>query len=719
MQHPDQDIRNRLLIARLPAMPQILIKLIELLQADDAGMPELAALIAKDAGMASKILAVANSSAYQRHNRTVGLEQALVSLGTDMIKTLVISESVFQTFNNFPHSGSTDLRAFWKGSLTTAVIARDIARVIDYPHVEEAYLAGLLHNVGRLALLATAPKEYAYNFTARDDEELCAVEQRTLEITHAEAGAWLIERWNLDSFLADSVLYHHEPVPRLEAAHPLIRIVRLAHQLCYHAEAPQGAGEAAALCGIEEDKLDAFVKSAARQVARAAEALGIDLAGADDVPAPPAAPPAPVDPVQARLSEEVRNMVLVQEMGQSFARQQGEAGMLDAMTRSARILFDLETTVILLESPTGHALQGAGSGEAQQRLSEFAVPLNKPGLLADAANHRQLAFAARAGGMGAGVGIAEEQLFRIVGSEALVCLPLVAGQRCLGMIVGGVPAWQLPLLQKKERFLQAFGSQAANALETALSERGHARRQVAHVAEEYREASRRVVHEVNNPLSIIKNYLSVLDAKLARREPVVSEMSILNEEIDRVGHLINGLADLQPSDAGSVTNVARVVEDVLRLFRATDFLPASVQVLTRMQDGPQEIDGDADLLKQILVNLVKNAIEAQPGGGRIEIANRGLVNRERRLYVELVVSDAGPGLSQEVLANLFNAVKSSKEGKHHGLGLSIVHSLVKKLNGMISCRSGANGTSFELLLPARGSTSQLAPVQARGVVDSV
>ncbi|KQV47700.1 HDOD domain-containing protein [Duganella sp. Root336D2] len=716
MQHPEQDIRNRLLIARLPAMPQILIKLIELLQADDAGMPELAALIAKDAGMASKILAVANSSAYQRHQRTVGLEQALVALGTDTIKTLVISESVFQTFSSFPHSGSTDLRAFWKGSLSTAVIARDIARALAYPHVEEAYLAGLLHNVGRLALLATAPKEYAYNFSARDDEELCAVELRTLEITHAEAGAWLIERWNLDSFLADSVLYHHEPLPRLEAAHPLIRIVRLAHQLCYHADAPQAAAAAAALCGVEEDKLDAFVKSAARQVARAAEALGIDLAGAGELPAPPAAPPAPVDPVQARLSEEVRNMVLVQEMGQCFARQQGEAGMLDAMTRSARMLFDLGTTVILLESPTGHALQGAGSGEAQQRLAEFTVPLNKPGLLADAANQRQPAFAARAG---AGLGIAEEQLLRIVGSEALVCLPLVAGQRCLGMIVGGVPAWQLPLLQKKQRFLQAYGSQAANALETALSERGHARRQLAHVAEEYREASRRVVHEVNNPLSIIKNYLSVLDAKLARREPVVSEMSILNEEIDRVGHLINGLADLQPSDGACLANVARVVEDVLRLFRATDFLPASVQVITRMQDGPQEIDGDADLLKQILVNLVKNAIEAQPDGGRIEIANRGLVNRERRLYVELAVGDAGPGLSQEVLANLFTAVQSSKQGKHHGLGLSIVHSLVKKMNGMISCRSGANGTSFELLLPARGSTSQLAPVQARGAVDSV
>ena len=95
MHQSDHDIRNRLLIARLPAMPQILIKLIEHLQADDAGMPELAALIAKDAGMTSKILSVANSSAYHRNNRAVGLEQSLVSLGTDMIKTLVISESVF------------------------------------------------------------------------------------------------------------------------------------------------------------------------------------------------------------------------------------------------------------------------------------------------------------------------------------------------------------------------------------------------------------------------------------------------------------------------------------------------------------------------------------------------------------------------------------------------------------------------------------------------
>jgi HD-like signal output (HDOD) protein/signal transduction histidine kinase len=709
MHQPDQDIRNRLLIARLPAMPQILVKLLGHLQADDLGMQELAALIAKDAGITGKILAVANSSAYHRSARTVNLEQSLVALGTDMIKTLVISDSVFQTFNSFPHSGSTDLRAFWKNSLSAAVIARDLAQRIGYAQLEEAYLAGLLHNVGRLALLATAPKEYAFNFTARDDADLCAVEQRTLQITHAEAGAWLVERWQLDSFLADSVLYHHEPSERLEASHPLIRIVRLAHLLTAHADDADALADGLALCGIEPEQVDEIIDHAARQVEKSAAHLGIDLSGADQIPAPPAYAP-PADPVQQRLSEEVRNLMLVSEVGQIFARQQGEGAILEAMTRAARLLFDFEHAVVLLENPTGHALIGAPTSNTQ-RIAEFSIPLAKGGVVAEAALTRRLALVRR----DQPLGLAEEQLLRMLGSETLVCVPLVAGARCLGVMVGGVATWQLPTVHKRERFLYSFGAQAAQALETALSERGHARRQLAQVAEEYRQASRRVVHEVNNPLAIIKNYLSVLDEKLANNEPVAGEMSILNEEIDRVGQLVGSLAELQPVDSAPLpTDVAKVAADVVRLFRATDFVPASVEIVVSIAEDASCIEGDADILKQILVNLVKNAIEALAGsGGRIEIAGRGYVNRERRLYLELVVSDTGPGLSREVLANLFSAVRSTKDGEHRGLGLSIVHNLVKKLQGHISCRSGGTGTAFEILLPAHAGATGAPALPAR------
>jgi len=714
MHQPDQDIRNRLLVARLPAMPQILVKLLGHLQADDLGMQELAALIAKDAGMTGKLLTVANSSAYHRGNRAANLEQSLVSLGTDMIKTLVISDSVFQTFNNFPHSGSTDLRAFWKNSLAAAVIARDVARRMDYQHLEEAYLAGLLHNVGRLALLATAPKEYGFNFTALDDEDLCAVEQRTLQITHAEAGAWLVERWQLDSFLADAILYHHESSERLESAHPLIRIVRLAHLMSAHPDDTAALAEGALLCGLEQGEIGEMLASAARQVDKAAVHLGIDLAGADDIPAPPAYAPPVVDPVQQRLSEEVRNLVLVSEVGQAFARQEGESALLESMTRTARILFDFDNTVILLENPTGQLLVGA-PGIATARIAEFAIPLAKGGPIAAAALARRPAYLQRGGDA---LGLPEEQLLRMLGTEGLVCLPLVSGARCLGMLVGGVAAWQLAACQKRERFLQSFGTQAASALESALQERVNARRQVASVADEYREASRRVLHEVNNPLSIIKNYLSVLDSKLERQEPVASEMSVLNEEIDRVGQLIGTLADIKPLETGPrATDAVKVAEDVVRLFRAGQFVPSNVQIATALHDDARLVEGDADTLKQILVNLVKNAVEALAvsGGGRIEIANRGHVHRERRLYLELSVSDTGPGLAPEVMANLFAAVKSTKDGPHRGIGLSIVHGLVKKLNGHIACRSGRTGTAFEILLPAWSGASAAPALPARAL----
>jgi HD-like signal output (HDOD) protein/signal transduction histidine kinase len=707
MHQPDQDIRNRLLIARLPAMPQILIKLLGHLQADDLGMPELAALIANDAGMTVKLLAVANSSAYHRPGRAVNLEQSLVALGTDMIKTLVISDSVFQTFNNFPHSGSADLRAFWKNALSTAVIARDLARAMQYVHHEEAYLAGLLHNVGRLALLAAAPREYAFNFNARDDEDLCAVEQRTLEITHTEAGAWLIERWRLDSFLADAVLYHHEPSARLASAHPLIRIVRLAHVLSAHSHDIEQIEQAAPLCGLDVDEAQAMLSRAACQVEKAALHLGIDLAGADDIPAPPAHAPVMLDPVQQRLAEEVRNLVLVSEIGQTFARHTDEGELLESVTRSARILFDFDNTVILLENPTGQTLVGAPTG-TQQRIAQFSIPLQQGGLVADSALGRKLAFIRRDGQP---LGLAEEQLFRLLGSDSMVCLPLVSGQRCLGVIVGGVASWQVPAVQKRASFLQSFGAQAAIALDNAWSERGQSRKQLAQVADDYREATRRVVHEVNNPLSIIKNYLSVLDHKLAQHEAVTGEMSILNEEIDRVGHLITGLADLKTDpDAPRTADLASVVDDVLRMFHATAFIPASVEMVVNMQEPARRIDGEPDTLKQILVNLVKNAIEAlAPRGGRIEITNRGHINRDRKLYLELVVSDTGPGLPIDVLAKLFSEVGSTKGGANRGLGLSIVDSLVKELKGQIACRSSRAGTSFEILLPAHVDAAAQSP----------
>lgn len=706
MSSSDQDIRNRLLLAKLPTMPAILLKLLELCQNENAGMAELAKLIENDIGMSTRVLNVANSAAYHREDRKVGLLQALNVLGSDLIKTLVISESVLQTLNAFPHTGSIDLRGFWKHALTTAVMAREIAQKMDYAKVEEAYLAGLLHDVGRLALMASAPNEYGSNFLAQDDAHLCQVEQSTLQISHAEAGAWLIERWGLDSFMADSILYHHEPVARIATTHPLIRVVHLAHCLsCQDPESaiPEAAGH---LCTLSDEDLHTILLGATAQVKKSAGYLGIDLTGADDLkPAKAFSPTVTVVPAansaQQKLADNVRNISLLAEMGQSLARQKDDIQLLGMIRQTAHIIFNLDCTIILLKNGSGQLLVGASVGPQHRRLAEFTIPMLGGRGIAEAVLQGQLMFLNREH---AGLGLAEEQLLRVFSTEYLICVPLVIGTRSLGVMVGGVPAWLVEDLKRNERFLQSFGAQAATALEAAAQVRGEIDRRITSIKQEHAESSRRVVHEVNNPLSIIKNYLSVVDEKLTRQEPVDEELSILNEEIDRVGCLVNEFIGTTSKPQEGVTDINRVVNDLVRLFRESRFLPSSVQISARMSAQPSEIEGSIHTLKQILVNLIKNAVEAVPKGGSIEIIHNGRVQRDGREYLVLCVKDNGPGLPAEVLDNLFSPVESTKEGENHGIGLSIVHLLVKKLNGEIRCSSSQAGAVFEIYLPARTVT---------------
>lgn len=710
MQPAELDIRSRLSSASLPVMPQILLQLMEHCQTEDIGMAELAKLVAKDAAMTARILRVASSSAYPRRTQLVSLEQSLLTIGIDMVKTLVISESVFKIFGDLSQANAPDLCAFWKHSLLTALTARLIGEKMHYPHAEEAYLAGLLHDVGRLALLSVAPREYTVNFYAHDDDNLCALEQRTLQLTHAEAGAWLIEQWNLDSFLADSVLYHHEPLARLAQAHPLIRIVSLADFLSRPAQEEAACEAAGALCGLDGNALAAINRSAAEQLKEAADYLGIDLGDADVAAPTIAHTPAPIQPsAKDRLNEKVRNIVLASEAGKSFARQPDETGLLETVVRTAGILFDFKDATIFRLDAQGQALKGTPTGEQRLRLAGLSIPLKGGGKIAEAALQGRPGFIAHDDHP---LGVCEEQLQRLLGKACLVCLPLGGKDRCAGVLVGSVEPWQFAELKQREDFLMAFAGQAASALKALLTGNDEGSPQDGALAEEYREASRRVAHEVNNPLSIIKNYLSVLDRKLTKNESVGGEMSILNEEIDRVSQLINGLADLAPAAQKGATDLHRTVMGVVQLFQDTGSLPPLVQIAVHKPAQAMSVDSDVNSLKQILMNLIKNAVEAMPNGGKIEIGTHGLVNRDGRMHVELQVKDTGPGIPANVMAKLFSPVQSTKGGEHRGLGLSIVHSLVKKMHGHISCRSDKDGTAFEILLPVSSNSDQAPTLRA-------
>lgn len=732
----DTDARLRLGAVRLPALPEILLKLMQLYRRDDAAMSDFVALIAQDAAMAAKVMAVANSAAYRSRGPQQGLDRALSLLGTEMVKTLVISQSIFQAFYDIPQLRRIDLGPFWQHAMLAAAVAREAARHLGYPREDEAYLAGLLHDIGRLGLLAAAPELVADDFLGPDDRASCEHERRQLQVSHAEAGAWLIDRWRLDDYVADSVRYHHEPLPRLAATHPLIRIVAFAH---WAAELPADAPwviEAGALCGMTAVQVAEVAAQARAKLAVSAEQLGLSLQAAGGAGRAPAA--------ADRLRDELAPMMLAATVLNELPVQAAEAERLQRLADAARIVFQFSEVVVMVPGAQAPAQAsflrwvGAALPTAQAALpaqwQEFTLPSAAGTRLGDGLAARRPVFVARADATPA-LSIAEDQLLRLLGTEQLVCLPLSPQPPATGMAAG--PAAVAPPrgalicagdaalvhgLRSRQAFLTAFMAQAEAVQARAWRGAAAAERALADQTAQQLDAARNLAHEVNNPLSIIQNYLALLHTRLgagtapAEAAVIGADIAVLQEEVARVGRLVQALAAPVAAAPSGVVDVNRLIADVVRLTRQA---PGGdgVEILGLGHDGSPVALGDRDQLEQVLVNLVTNAIEAVAAApsdgrgptGRIVVANNGLVNRDGRLMLELSVRDDGPGLPAELLPRLFAApgtgetatMPSGKPGADRGRGLAIVHRLVTGMGGLIQCRSSAIGTSFDLFLPQR------------------
>lgn len=216
--------------------------------------------------------------------------------------------------------------------------------------------------------------------------------------------------------------------------------------------------------------------------------------------------------------------------------------------------------------------------------------------------------------------------------------------------------------------------------------------------------ARKFAHEVNNPLGIINNYLTSLKLKVADENDIDQELGIISEEIGRISLMIRQLDIFGESSAPVIelTDINLVITDIVQL--VTSSLPAESHIsLSFAPDlSLPAVWTSADGIKQIVINLLKNAIEALDGDGSVmlktflaEAAEQGV---GRRVVIE--VADDGPGLPEVVRKDLYKPFISTKRGPHSGLGLSIVQKTVNQLGGTISCSSKPDrGTTFSISVP--------------------
>ncbi len=199
-------------VTGLPTMPQMFDALNKLLLNPRTSAKEVARVIASDPPVAAKVLKVVNSPFYGFPNRITTITHAIVILGFNTVKSIVLSSSIFDLFKKDSPDGF-DRLGYWKHSIGCGAASRVIGRIVGIQQTEELFIAGLFHDMGKLVLEQYAKDDFA-RIRGIVESEKCLVykaEERVLGVTHAEIGGWLFEKWNLAKGLIETTKFHHNP----------------------------------------------------------------------------------------------------------------------------------------------------------------------------------------------------------------------------------------------------------------------------------------------------------------------------------------------------------------------------------------------------------------------------------------------------------------------------------------------------------------------------
>jgi putative nucleotidyltransferase with HDIG domain len=199
-------------VRELPALPAIVVELIELLERDDVVAGQLASRISHDQALTAKTLRLANSSFYGMPRQVVSLTDAIAVLGLRTVRAMVTAAAVIGKLERGSCDGF-DLTAFWRHSIATAVCARAIAQAVR-ADPEAAFTAGLLHDIGRLVLVSGFAEPYALALAHQRecDAPMLDSERKILGIDHALAGGLMAEHWRFSPVMVEAIRRHHEPV---------------------------------------------------------------------------------------------------------------------------------------------------------------------------------------------------------------------------------------------------------------------------------------------------------------------------------------------------------------------------------------------------------------------------------------------------------------------------------------------------------------------------
>jgi len=225
----------------IPALPATVCNVMAVTGNPESTAHDLMKVILPDQSMCATILKIANSAFFGIPRQVATLEKAVVVLGFNEVRNIVLGKAVFTSFQRMPRENQEETNLFWEHSFTCAIAAKIIAEELGYSP-SEMFIGGLLHDIGKLAMLMTFPRDYTLMFELTKPHQFPSVlpEYEEFSTSHDEIGQRLLRRWLFPESLIAACGYHHHP----EAAPPAVRqlpiIIQMADMLSLMYCSPDG-----------------------------------------------------------------------------------------------------------------------------------------------------------------------------------------------------------------------------------------------------------------------------------------------------------------------------------------------------------------------------------------------------------------------------------------------------------------------------------------------
>ena len=678
--------------SRLPALRETAAALLRVLSAGDASPHDIARIVVLDPVLVFELLLTSPIDSGDQSSLLDLVADRLARIDTGLLQAWSLRHLIQQPQRNISTRAH---RHHALHSLFVAELAANLAREMDYPQPNDAYVAGLMHDLGLLWLTeyrSDYPKVLADSI---DERGLSAAEWERYGFDHAELSSDLATRCGFAPGIADAIALHQAEPDAVVSAHPLVRIIAAAEELASY----RGSQSAASLEGASRlTKIDgSLLVSLLADTTRGMQntVKGLDLV------VEPTMLTLPWSASGGEVEREIVDTGIARTALTAFSRSAfiDSSSARQSFEVATRLLLGLDAPVLFVKMLGEDALAGAPD-PAHPGLDQIQISTqDEQSALAEAyrddAETRYLNDQRPPGRCAA-----DWQLARWLDSDGLIVVPWRNPNE------SGVAVFPCPNGEDPGRDIETGLRKSVTAAATArISERRtdeQTRRDLEEsIARRYVEHARRIAHEASNPLTVIKTYLGMIDERV-KDATLKEQLTLLSDELDRVGALVRKASDftsITPSGPAH-SGVAEILHDLRALYGEALFGRKGINFELRTSPNLPAAAIPPDALKQVFLNLFKNAAEAIPEGGKLTVSAVAGINANGSPCMEIRIVDNGPGLAPERIETLFTAGAKNSDKPGGGVGLPLVRELVASVGGTILCRSQpGSGTVFQIFMP--------------------